>query len=337
MNRWVVPCIVFCSSTLVFTPTWAEEPTSVDKAREALTKQEGDTDSAQQLEEVFQAAEKNYSLIKKGNISLSFSSDYSYFGDQRLDIQIVNSSVRNLNIVPSATHTFTNSFSVDYGLLSNVTVGARIPLVVKYDTQKEVDTMNMGDVSLSLKWQPLEYTPGKISSTVFTSLGTKTGVSPYEIDTNNDLSTGSGNYSLSTGLSLSKVLDPVVVYGSSSVSYGMPITGLNQVRGGRLLTKVSPGFSASFSGGFSYSLSYDISLSASIQMSYSDETTLTFSDGTQAVSQDQISSVMNFSLGTRVSEKTIVNTNVGFGLTEDSPDVILGFSLPINIAGLKEQ
>jgi hypothetical protein len=45
---------------------------------------------------------------------------------------------------------------------------------------------------------------------------------------------------------------------------------------------------------------------------------------------------MNFSIGTRVSETTIVNTNVGFGLTEDSPDVLIGISLPINIDGLKK-
>jgi hypothetical protein len=39
---------------------------NVDQAREALARQEGDEDATRQLEEVFQAAEKNYSLQKKG-------------------------------------------------------------------------------------------------------------------------------------------------------------------------------------------------------------------------------------------------------------------------------
>ncbi|MCP5208815.1 MAG: transporter [Hahellaceae bacterium] len=339
MNRWVVPCFALCSSMFVISAVNAEEADSVDKAREALTKQEGDSDSAQQLEEVFQAAEKNYSLIKKGGMSLSYSFDYSYFGDQRLDIDIVNGSFRNADVVPSASHTFTNTFSIDYGLLNNVTVSARFPFVAKFDTQEERSNTDLGDASFSLRWQPTAYVPGKMSTTVFGSFGTKTGTSPYEIDINKQLSTGSGTYSLSGGASMSKVLDPVVLYGSLSVSYNMPVDGLNQVRGGALLTEVKQGMGISMSSGFSYSLSYDISLSGSIQLSYSNETELTLLAGPvkfTSVSQDQISSIMNFSIGTRVSETTIVNTNVGFGLTEDSPDVLIGISMPINIDGLKK-
>ena len=118
--------------------------------------------------------------------------------------------------------------------------------------------------------------------------------------------------------------------GSLSSSYSFPVTGLNQVRGSSVLTKVKQGVGISLSSGFSYSLSYDISLSSSIQLSYSAETELRLrgplGDGSVGAftsrSNDQMSAIMNFSLGTRVSEKTIVNTNVGFGLTEDSPDVL---------------
>ncbi|MFE8071574.1 transporter [Marinobacteraceae bacterium S3BR75-40.1] len=335
MNRWVVRGLLLCTTFFASHSIWAQEG-DVDKAREALAKQEGDEDTTKQLEEVFQAAEKNYSLLKKGKQSLTYSFDYSYTGDQRLDIQIVNQSVRNLDITPSATHTFTNSFSYDYGLKDNVTLGVRVPLVVKYDTQDELSIWDFGDVSGTVRWQPSAYVPGKMSTTLFGSLKTVTGVSPYEIDINRELSTGSGYWSVSGGASVSKVLDPVVLYGSTSLSYGLEESGLNQVRGGRLLESVEPGFGLSSSAGFSYSLSYDISLSASVQISYSDETVLRFKGGSQAVAQDQMSGFMSFSLGTRVSETTIVNTNVGFGLTEDSPDFSIGVSLPINIAGLKE-
>ncbi len=336
MNRWVVPCCFLFVSMLTPTTSWGEDKSNVDKAREALTKQEGDADSAKQLEEVFQAAEKNYSLLKKGKQSLSYSFDYSYFGDQRFDIEIQNNSVRNLDITPAATHSFTNSFSYDYGLLNNLTFSARVPLSSKFDTQDELSNTDIGDISFTLRWQPLAYVPGKPSATLFGTFKTKTGVSPYEIDVNRELSSGSGYYSVSGGVSTSKVIDPVVLFGSISLTYNFEQEDLNQVRGARLLKSVEPGFSVSFSGGYSYSLSYDTSLSASVQISYSDETSLKFNDGTAAKAQDQVSSLINFSLGTRVSEKTIINTNVGFGLTEDSPDVLLGLSLPINLAGLKE-
>ncbi|WP_250657991.1 hypothetical protein [Alkalimarinus coralli] len=336
MNRWVVPCS-FLFVSILASEVYAEEKSSVDKAREALTKQEGDSDSAKQLEEVFQAAEKNYSLLKKGKQSMSYSFDYSYFGDQRFDIEIVNNSVRNLDVTPAATHTFTNSFSYDYGLLNNLTVSARVPLSSKFDTQDELSNTDLGDISFTLRWQPLAYVPGKPSITLFSSVKTKTGVSPYEIDVNRELSSGSGYYSVSGGVSTSKVIDPVVLFGSLSMTYNFEQEDLNQVRGARLLRSVEPGISLSLSGGYSYSLSYDTSLSASVQISYSDETILHFSDGTAAKAQDQVSSILNFSLGNRISEKTIINTNVGFGLTEDSPDVLIGFSLPINLAGLKDE
>lgn len=336
MNRWFTRGFILCSMAGLMPGMALAQDGNVDQAREALAKQEGDEDSTRQLEEVFQASEKNYSLQKKGSHALNYAFDYTYTADQRLDLAITNGSVRNLDVVPSATHSFTNAFTYDYGLLNNLTVGTRVPLVVKYDTQDELSVYDFGDISATARWQPFAYVPGKMSTTFFGTLTSKTGVSPYEIDINEQLSTGSGYYSIGGGASLSKVLDPVVVFGSVSATYNITESGLEQVRGARLLEKVEPGFGLSGSAGFAYSLSYDISLSVSAQLSYSDETVLTFSNGDQAVAQDQMTGFLSLSLGTRVSDTTIVNTSLGIGLTEDAPDFSLGVSLPINFSGLKE-
>ncbi|MBZ2167733.1 transporter [Marinobacter sp. F4216] len=336
MNRWFVRGVILVSTASFLPGVALAQQSSVEQAREALAKQKGDEDSSSQLEEVFQAAEKNYSLQQKGTHSLNYSFDYSYTGDQRLDLDLIDGAIRNLDVVPSATHSFTNSFSYDYGLLNNLTVGTRIPLVVKYDTQDELSVYDFGDISFTARWQPFAYVPGRMSTTFFGTFTTKTGVSPYEIDIKEQLSTGSGYYSVAGGTSFSKVLDPVVIFGSTSVTYNFSVDGLDQVRGARRLVSVDPGFSLSGSAGFAYSLSYDISLSVSTQFSYSDETVLTFSRGGQAVAQDQMSGFLSMSLGTRVSDTTIVNTSVGIGLTEDAPDFSLGVSLPIDFSGLKE-
>ncbi|WP_336366791.1 transporter [Marinobacter sp. C2H3] len=336
MNRWFVRGFLLVATAALVPGHALAQDTNVDKAREALAKKEGDEDSSKQLEEVFQAAEKNYSLQKKGTHALTYSFDYTYTGDQRLDLAITNGSVRNIDVVPSATHEFTNAFSYDYGLLDNLTLGARLPLVVKYDTEDELNVYDVGDISFTGRWQPFPYVPGKMSTTLFGTLSTKTGVSPYEIDIKEQLSTGSGYYSLGGGVSVSKVLDPVVVFGSVSATYNMPATGLQQVRGARLLEEVDPGVALSGSAGFAYSLSYDVSLSISSQFSYSDQTILTFSNGDKAVAQDQMTGFLSLSLGTRVSDTTIVNTSLGIGLTEDAPDFSLGVSFPINFSGLKE-
>ncbi|OZB03249.1 MAG: flagellar protein FilC, partial [Marinobacter sp. 34-60-7] len=177
MNRWFVRGVILVSAVGLMPATLMAQDGNVDQAREALARQEGDADATKQLEEVFQAAEKNYSLQKKGTHSLNYSFDYSYTGDQRLDLEISDGSVRNLDVVPSATHNFTNAFSYDYGLLDNLTVGTRIPLVVKYDTEDELNVYDFGDISLTGRWQPFAYVPGKMSTTFFGTLNTKTGVS----------------------------------------------------------------------------------------------------------------------------------------------------------------
>lgn len=313
-----------------------DDDATVDEAREALAQQEGDEDSTEQLEEVFHAAEKNYSLLQAGRQSLNYSFNYSYSGTQNLDLEVINSQVRNLDVTPEATHNFTNAFSYDYGFYDNLTLGTRIPLTTKFDTQEDLNVNDVGDISFTARWQPNPHIPGTMSTTLFGTLSSKTGVSPYEIDVNRQLSTGSGYYSIGGGASISKVLDPVVLFGSGSLRYNHKVKDLKQVRGARLLQELEPGFTLSGSGGFSYSLSYDISLSLSVQLTYNDETVLSFSDGTEATASSQMAGIINMSLGTRISDQTIVNTSVGFGMTRGAPDFTIGFSMPINISGLSE-
>jgi hypothetical protein len=321
----------------------------VSQARDALTKQESDADSDKALAEVFEAAENSYSLLKRGGIGLNYSFDYSYYADQRLSLLIVptidgngnatgDSKILSADVSPSASHTFTNSFNLDYGLMDNVTIGGRLPLVAKFDTEEEITNFSVGDLSGTVRWQPWGIVPGEISKTLFGSLKLKTGDSPYEVDPNKHLASGSGFYSLSGGGSISKVMDPVVLFGSGTYSYNFSETDLNQVRGGQILKEVHPGSSVSGSMGFAYSLSYDVSLSVSFQASYNDETRFVLQSAGRETSStvgSQVTGIMNFALGVRVSPKTITNVNIGFGMTESAPDFMVGFSMPIDIEGVK--
>ena len=106
------------------------------QARDALAKQDSDADTDKSLEEVFEAAEKNYSLLKQGDLGLNYSFDYSYFADQRLNLiirptlddqgqPVGSSQILSANVSPSSSHGFTNSFSLEFGLLNNLTVSGR--------------------------------------------------------------------------------------------------------------------------------------------------------------------------------------------------------------------
>jgi hypothetical protein len=314
---------------------WADEP-AVEQARDALSKKDDDADSAKALEQVFSASEQSYTLLKKGERTLTYGFDYSLTRDTQIQTFRANNSVVGVAAQSEAQHTFTNSFTFDYGVWDNLTFSVRLPFVAAYDTERSIDTYSLGDISTSLRWQPWTSVRGRPSTTLYATLGLPTGQSPYDIDPNTALSTGNGYYSLGGGANLSYVIDPVVLFGSLGYTYNLPVDDVHQVRGGRLLEKVEPGSTLSYSMGFAYALSYDVSLSTSYQMAYTLKPTYTFADE-EVEGTEQTSAIMNFSLGLRTSPDYIVNVNAGFGMTEDSPDVLLGVSMPLDIKGLKAQ
>jgi hypothetical protein len=311
----------------------------VTDAREALTKKDTDASQEKSLEEVFEATENNYSLMTMGNTSLSYSMSYSYSADQRLNVDIENGQVRAFDVTPSSSHSLSNNFSFDYGYANNLTIGLTVPLTARYDSVDAISGSGLGDVSVSARYQPYAYVPGEVSKTFNGSFKTKTGDSPFKTISGKKMPTGSGYYSISGGLSLSKLIDPVMLFGSGSLTLGLPESDVNQPRSGALLMEVKPGLSASFSGGFAYSLSYDVSLSVSVQTSYTNESTYIFRNNTGTYSESQssaaMSGVFNMGLGVRVSPKTITNISAGFGMTDDAPDIILSLSMPIDMNGLK--
>jgi len=316
-----------------------------DVARDALTQKADDASSEKNLEEVFQASEKTYSLLKAGKVGLLFDVDYSYYRDSRIDIAISegSSQLTRFRIEEDAQNTFSNNLELSYGVWDNLTFTTSLPLVAKFDTQNDLQTYGLGDISFGVRWQPIPLKRGLPTTTVFASLSTATGDSPYEINLNKDLSTGKGYYALSAGASISKVADPIVLFASASFSTNTRISGLDQNRSGRVLTTVEPGDSLGFSMGMAYALNYDVSMTASYQQSYSFASTYSFKpdstnpQGAVVNTADQTSGSLNFSLGLRTSSSRIVNVSLGYGLTEDTPDITLGFSMPIDFLGSSDE
>lgn len=75
----------------------------------------------------------------------------------------------------------------------------------------------------------------------------------------------------------------------------------------------------------------------SYQQSFNFNSEFTYSSGETFKPADQTSSIFAIALGVRVSPKTIINGTLGIGLTEDAPDVSLGISFPLDIAGFAKK
>lgn len=308
------------------------------QAASALQKKEGDASQETNLQEVFTSNERQYSLIKKGVISSYYDLDYTYYRDTRIDLALSDNSsqLNRLRVEEDANHTLTNSFTLQYGVLDNLTLSATLPFVAKSEIIRDTTTAGLGDISFGARWEPFPLKQGRLPLVLFGSLSTKTGDSPYEIGLD-ELSTGKGYYSVGVGASTRKYIDPVVLFASASANYGFKESGLNQARGSRTLTSFDPGMLGGFSFGFAYSFNYDVSLTMSYQQSFNMDAEFQFENGESYKSPDQSSAMLSFALGVRVSPETIVNGTVGIGLTEDAPDISLGLSFPLDILGFNKK
>ena len=328
------------SETATASSTPGAADTEANQAATALQKKESDATRETNLQEVFTSNERQYSLIKKGIFSSYYDVDYTYYRDSRLDLSLSDSSsaLQRLRVEEDANHTLTNTFTVQYGVLDNVTLSASLPFVAKTALLQDKTATGLGDVNFGARWEPFPLKQGHLPLILFGSLSTKTGDSPYEIGID-ELSTGKGYYSVGFGASTRKYIDPVVLFTSVSANYGLKESGLNQARGGgnekgpRTLEAFDPGLSGGFSFGFAYSFNYDVSLTMSYQQSFNTGSQFYFENEESFKSADQSSSTLSFALGVRVSPETIVNGTVGIGLTEDAPDVSLGLSFPLDIIG----
>lgn len=311
------------------------ETDSSDSASQALQQQEGDATQQENLEEVFTASEQQYSLVKKGSYSGTYDFEYSYYRDAQLDLALDDgsSNLTRLRIEDNANHNITNTFTLQYGLLDNLTLTASLPLVAKSDVIKDTTTAGLGDISFGARWEPFPLKQGRLPLILFGNVSTKTGDSPYEVNAQTDLSTGKGYYSVGGGASTRKYIDPVVLFASVSANYGFKESDINQLRGQRVLDSFEPGISGGFAFGYAYSFNYDVSMTMSYQQSFNTASKFVFESGESSEPADQSSASLGISLGVRVSPETIVNGSVGIGLTEDAPDISLGLSFPLDFIG----
>lgn len=307
-------------------------PATADAARDALAKKDGEGDQSALLKQTLTAVDKQYTLIRRNQMQLTYDLSYSYVGEERIVTDIANGNATLFNIENNNSHTVTNTFSADYGVLDNLTANVTLPLISRYaDTAARSGMSNsLGDVGVGARWQPFEARRDAPGVTVTSNVRLPTGRSPFKIIAGSGEATGSGVAAATVGLNINKIVDPVALFGSLNFTASLPAKNLWQVNGSRILTRVQPGTSVGFGLGFAYALSYGISTTISFQEAISAGSKLRFADGLEAKTHMQTSGILNMGLGYRVSPKTTVNFSVGIGVTPDSPNLVVGMNLPLS-------
>ncbi|WP_374583081.1 transporter [Pseudoduganella sp.] len=318
------------AALLVHSAAGAQESTAA-AARDALARKEGEGDQSALLKETLTAVDKQYSLIRKGKKQFTYDLNYSYIGQEKIVTDITVEGLTLFEIENVSAHIVTNTLSADYGVQDNLTANITLPVIAKFAEARGGNhtSFSLGDLALGARYQPWEARRDTANVTLTSNLRLPTGRSPFKIIAGSGEATGSGVAALSAGVNVNRIVDPVALFGSMSLTASAPATGLHQANGSRVLTRVAPGTQFGFGLGFAYALSYGISTTMSFQGAIAQGAKLRFADGLNVRTNTQTSALLNFGLGYRMSPKQTVNLSVGIGLTSDSPNFSVGLNLPL--------
>jgi polyhydroxyalkanoate synthesis regulator phasin len=276
------------------------------------------------VEDILSAVGREYTMLKKGTIGLGYTFTYAYYsGDVISDSTFVEKRYN---------HNLTNTIDAEYALFNNLTISTAIPFAYKYNrvgTSSSQESTDLGDITLGLQVQPFK--AGGQLPTAILGVGVvlPTGSSPYKIDPNNSLASGAGLYSINGGFTLSKVIDPLVAFGSLNYTYSFEQGDMTQKWGKTdILTKVDPGSSIGLTLGFGYALSYQASLNLSAQFTYNFNTKYTLNNITTTETGSSVSSTFNVGTGWRVTPSRSVYLGLGIGLTNNDPDFSFSIRVP---------
>lgn len=310
----------------------------MEELRQELRKMQNEMEARKKLEvteeekekkaeDILSAAGREYTLIRKGILGIEYSLNYSYFsGDVIKDAAVVEKR---------SNHNITNQAYVEYGLKENFSVNGTLPFCYKYNkvgTDHSQEATDLGDISLGAQYQP--YKAGGDLPVTILSAGVifPTGSSPYKINPDTSLSTGSGFYGLNAGASFSKTMDPLIAFANLNYTYNFEASGLDQNwADGRKLTSVDPGSSIGLGMGFGYALSYKASLNLSAQLAYTFTNVYHFSNAADYRNGSYMSASFGIGTGWRITPARSISLKLGIGLTNNDPDFSFTARVPFEL------
>jgi len=223
---------------------------------------------------------------------------------------------------------FIASATLRAGLPWDMQLGVYVPYryeslrVFTQDNQETDDSINgLGDVEVALSYQlPLKRGrfPDLIAGLRWKS---KTAKDPFSPDTPQGLSLGTGFNSFEGTLMAVKVSDPVVFFGRLSFTYNAEEI--------KPVGEVDPGDSYGLQMGMALALNLDTSVNFSYDQRYTDSTDL---NGQTVPGSYLTTGTFTTGISYVMDTHKSLDVSVGIGLTRDSPDVQVNFSLPIRFS-----
>ncbi len=296
--------------------------------------------------------ERDYVLLKKGQFEFEENFTYTFYSAKQIFLESfaildpVFLTLGQFGIETAKRNIFVNTFMFRYGVTNYLQLELSIPIVYRYDmvgvtgsgaTEKgdrHMERFGLGDVAFGISIQPLKETATRPAVIFNVGFKTKTGKSPFDIDSESDVPTGTGYYSARGGINLVKGIDPVVVFGGLGYIYNITEEVNKSIKSEVLneegyLKKVHPGDTINFNLGMAYALSYTFSITAQFIQNYTLSTYVETNKGKKRVNNSILNTALfKFGAGLSLTPSIPVSFSVYMGLTEDAPDYIIEFRIP---------
>jgi hypothetical protein len=303
-------------------------------------------------------------LTPRGKYVIEPSLQYAYSSNNRVALvgyTVIPALLIGLvDVREVKRNTLTAALAGRWGITNRLELEAKLPYVYRSDStisreiftgsanERVFDTSgrSVGDIELAARYQLNEGKgnwPYMIGSLRFK---TRTGKDPFEVVTDCvtrcignttgtglplDLPTGSGFYSLQTGLTWLLPTDPAVFFGSFTYTHNFGRDNLS-----RLVLNGEREFIGSVKPGNIFGVNFGMGLALNERSSFSVGVELNSIGKTKQNGMPVVTSVrtqlgsLNLGYSYRVSDKTAVNVTVGAGLTRDTPDLTLTVRVPMS-------
>ena len=212
-------------------------------------------------------------------------------------------------------------------------------------SEQDVSNSGIGDVSAGAYYRLFPETPTRPDVVWNVRVKAPTGKNPYGIklrpDPNNnnlvvpdELPTGNGVWTLSTGLTVVKTVDPAILFANISYAHNFArkFDDISGQPGIKTSGDIDLGDSYQLGGGLAFALNDRMSLSMSYAHRFAQKSKIKASgqSWTSIVGSNSSSGSLNFGVTYAMSDALSMVANVGVGVTPDAPDVTVGVKFPYN-------
>jgi hypothetical protein len=310
----------------------------------------GEAPKEQQQPQVIQSLPRGLAVLTPAeHFTLTPSIEYTQATANRLVYEgVVIVPGINLGVVTASTDDrsiFAAVADVRYGITDRLEAELRVPLIFSDDratvlrqgpqgsaTQSlYLSNKGLGDINLGARYQ---INDGEDDWPIFVAnarANFDTGIGPFNIKRNSagiaeSVALGSGFFGVQGGLSLLKITDPVVLYGSANYIYQLP-KDINQTIGGVYVGRVDPSGSVNANFGFGFAVNPDFSFSLGYNHYYVFPQITYLGDTRQTTTSLEVGA-LTLGMAYRVRPDMSLNANFQFGVTADAPNMYMVISLP---------